>query len=445
MNLENLKDRSVLLFGKPRALGGDEFDRLLKTAGIRRADTFEDGVLVVEGRMVNPVEQETLDRLYAEKGILPVGIDAFEKALCSQIDPDRIMMSLRLGGDRDRLRAFLQNPHIDDGFFLRLLALYDWNGEGFFDTDENRDVTAALIERFYENIERNHNVQYATLGLLHLLNQSDDAALVQTVGSLAPVRQALRSDDRQMRGVLETLAAHPAADTRTLGLFLRHGDDGLRTVVALRDGLDPAMQKALYDLRRRPLLEALAHNPSLIPELVETFAADEALAPVMWQHLRLDDARFEQAVKTHAAVLAANETLTETMQRTLLETGDTQTLVILAANPKLVRAEALAGLGIPAVDEALAANPATPAALLRKLGETGRYATALAKNPATPPELLRRLYETGGHDTLLALAANESAPVDILQQLQIDSRYERTVKMNDAFAAHIKREQIGWL
>ncbi|HHH72998.1 MAG TPA: hypothetical protein ENL04_04155, partial [Sulfuricurvum sp.] len=171
--METLKGKRILLFGSPRALANNEFDRLLAAAGIGQAYRHDESVsVVIEGRLVNPVEQETLERLYAEHSIVPVDINTFEHVLCTQLEPDRILMSLKLSRDRERLHAFLQNPHIDDAFFLRLISMYDWENEGFFGSDENRDVTAALIGRFYDNLERNHNIQYSTLGLMHLIAQN---------------------------------------------------------------------------------------------------------------------------------------------------------------------------------------------------------------------------------------------------------------------------------
>ena len=442
MKLEELRHKSIVLFGKPRALNEEEFGRLLKTAEIERAPQWDASVAaVVEGRLVDPVAQQELDALYETHGILPVDINVFEKALCSQLEPDRIMMSLKLTRDRERLGAFLQNPHIDDTFFLKLLALYDWQNEGFFDSDENRDVTAALIKRFYNNIERNHNIQYATMGLLHLLHRSDNEAVVQTLGRLAPVRNAVRTQDRQMRSVLEALAAHPATDDTTLKHFIRQGDEALRAIVAARSGLDDGLQKELFASGSRTILEALARNATLGEELAETLAADKRFAPLLFRHIALDEARFERAKTACAVSLAANMTLTPTMQRDLAAHGNTDVLSALAATV----AETLAEITDGNVRRALAANPALDEPLLRRLAEEHCCDDAIAANPAAPAEVLASLFRTGDEKTLLALAGNESTPIGILQQLQLDARFERTVRMNGAFSAHIKREQIGWL
>ena len=67
----------------------------------------------------------------------------------------------------------------------------------------------------------------------------------------------------------------------------------------------------------------------------------------------------------------------------------------------------------------------------------------LYENSAMPQELLEKAYRDGLF--LSSLAKNENTPVEILYQLQLDSRYERFVKTNAAFGKHIQSENIGWL
>jgi hypothetical protein len=437
--------KRILLFGSPRAFVREEFDRLLRAADITQADTYDADVdTVIEGRLINPLEQETLDRLYEAHKVVPVSIDVFEKTLCSQLEPDRIVMSLKLTRDRERLRAFLQNPYIENAFFLKLLPLYDWQGEGFFDTDENRDVTAALIGRYYENIERNHNIQYSTLGLMHLLRQHRRPRLIRVIGSLPPLRKAVSSGDRQMRAVLEALALHPDADEPTLKHFVRHGDDALRALVAGRPGLGAALQRELAGMNQPRINTALVSNPDLDAALAESLFADDALADAGYARIALDEGRFEKGLVRHAPAMAANPTLTPPMQQRLLDTGDDAVLAALAANPALQIAEALLQTDSAAVRCALAANPALPQTRLSALAGRGCDA-ALAANPSSPATLLERLYATGDAEVLAALAANPASPIGILQQLQLDARFERAVRSNDAFGDFIKRENIGWL
>lgn len=65
--------------------------------------------------------------------------------------------------------------------------MYSLEVKIFLENDDNRDVSAALIGRFYENIERNHNVQYATTGIYHLVQQTTNEQLL-VIANLAPTK-----------------------------------------------------------------------------------------------------------------------------------------------------------------------------------------------------------------------------------------------------------------
>lgn len=446
MDLNVLHARQIVLFGSPRALAREEFGRLLHSAGITEAERYSDDVaVVVEGRLVNPVEQAELDRLYETYGVVPVDINVFERALCTQLDPDRIMMSLKLARDRERLRSFLQNPHIDDAFFLRLLGLYDWGDDGFFDTDENRDVTAALIGRFYDGIERNHNIQYSTLGLMHLIAQNRNDELIRTLGTLPPLRRAVTEGDRQLRAILEALALHPATDETTLKHFIRRGDVALRVLVASRPGLALALQRELFESNEPRILTALTANPDLDPALADTLFEQEEYARNGYASVRLDTARFEKGLNHFTAALARNPSLTLQMQKALFASNDGEVLRALASNPSLRIADTLEANADTALLQALASNPSLTPEQLESLAQTDSCDAALAANPSAPSLLLEALYAKGETETLKALAANPSTPVTVLQQLQLDARFERAVRGNESFSAHIKRENIGWL
>jgi len=172
---------------------------------------------------------------------------------------------------------------------------------------------------------------------------------------------------------------------------------------------------------------------------------DESIATTGYAYIRLDETRFEKGVDSHADALAANPSLTMAMQQRLFGLKDPAIASAIAANPSVEIADALMATNDAEVLCALAANPAVEPAQLEILAETGTCGASLAANPSAPAHLLERLYDGGDTDVLGALAANPSTPVAILQQLQLDSRFERAVRSNEAFGRYIQRENIGWL
>jgi len=447
MKFEALKNRSIMLFGKSRALAASEFSRLLKQHDITLSDVVTDDLeVIVEGRLINPIEQERLDTLYVQKRAPIIELEPLERWLCSTIDADNLLMSLKLSGDRDRLMGYLQNIYIDNSLFLRLLKLYDWQGEGFFENDENRDITAALISRFYENIERNHNVQYANMGIMHLLNQSQEGGLVETIALLAPLQMALREGcDNSTKKILHAIALHPKSSVKVLKLWTKNGDDDIQMLIAMRHDLSLQLQEYLLNLKKPVIDEVLSLNPTIAHTtallLMERFAENIA------RHITLDEMLFTSLREGHAEAVAANASLSLSMQQQLLK-GPLEVCLSLAKNPAIddVVFEELLHSGSKEVVKGLLSNPKVTSEQIEALyaQEKRAYAREIAASEKSSTAILEELSQEGDIEVLLALAKNSATPVALLYQFQLDSRLARAVKENASFGRHIQRDNIGW-
>ncbi|MFA6189112.1 MAG: hypothetical protein WC680_07515 [Sulfuricurvum sp.] len=414
MNYDELSGKSILLLGKPRALNFEEFETLLKLHDISLCPKFEEGVaLVIEGKLMNPLEQDESSRLYT-LGVVPiVAIEGVEQWLCGSIEPNRLLMSLKLSRNQERLVDFIKNRYISDELFFKLLKLYDWQGEGLFDNDTNRDVTAALISRFYQDIERNHNVQYAMSGLAHLIQKYGTTQLIEAISELSPIAKEFKtSSDRTLAGVLDAMALHP----QTSDPILRQLMNGRAELLARRVPL--ALETELLALKNETIDQLLSYNETLSAQGADRL---EALHPqFIAQSFPLDEERFNRLRNHYAVNLASNTTLSVSMQQTLMELDEVE------------------------VNAALASNISMDVFLLAQLYESGRYNTQIAGNSAVTPQQCEALWMSNDSAVLNALAANTSTPIEILYQLGLDSRYERSVKTNAAFGKHIQTHNIGW-
>ncbi|MCD6191126.1 MAG: hypothetical protein J7K14_06270 [Sulfurimonas sp.] len=387
MNLKELKNRSILLFGKSRAFSPDEFLSQMKFHKITVVSEFSDDVvLVIDGRMMTPYEQNLSDELYEQKKAKAISIDILEKELAKSIDEDTLLMSLKLSHDKDRLKSFIQNTMISNELFFRLMKMYSWSDEDFFENDDNRDVSAAYILRFYENIERNHNVQFATTGFIHLVAQTKDANLLKEISTLKP------------------LQFHPK----------------IKAAIAMSIYCDESMQKKFFKTKDEKILEALSFNKNLSSSLVEEFLQDENLGSNLARSVKLNDDLFE-SLREYTTSLALNESLNLKMQEQLLAVDDLS------------------------INYALSLNNSLDRSIINRLLElkNSEIEQAIYENSATPVEILNAAYEDSKNH--MALAKNESTPIELLYQLQLDSRYERAVKINAGFGKHIQTQNIGWL
>ncbi|MDT8338941.1 MAG: hypothetical protein RQ763_07060 [Sulfurimonas sp.] len=388
MNLKELENRAILLFGKSRAFSMDEFESQLKFHKIEITSEFnEDVALVVDAKMMTPYEQNISEALYNKhsQSVEFVSIDALERELAKYIDANTLLMSLKLSRNKERLKSFLQNSMIDDALFFKLLKMYSWGGEDFFENDDNRDVSAAIILRFYQNIERNHNVQYATTGFMHLVSQTKNMELLYAILSLEPIRL----------------------------------NPNIQVAIARNVHCDDEMQELLFKTNDLNVLEALSQNRNLKPALIEEFLKDEKLGRNVAKNIKLTDELFE-LFKTNRIGLALNESLTLEMQKELLSYGDEE------------------------ISYALALNNGIDGEILHLLLESKNeeIKSALYENKKTPTSILEEAYRNNQY--CQEIAKNENTPVEILYQLQLDSRYARSVMENPAFGRYIQQENIGW-
>ncbi|MDD5051884.1 MAG: hypothetical protein PHO27_04010 [Sulfuricurvum sp.] len=412
MNYEDLSGKSILVLGKTRALNTEEFDTLLKLHKIERVGSYNDQIaLVIEGRMMNPYEQAESARLYEMQSTPIVELSGFEEWLCQSIEPNRLLMSLKLSRNQERLVDFLQNPYITDELFFKLLKLYDWQNEGLFDNDANRDVTASIIGRFYEDLDRNHNVQYAMSGLAHLIERYGNAQLIEAVTQLSPIAREIKNpSDRSYSGVLDTIALHPDTPEPLLRQLMAERSELLARRIPL------LLEEELLKIEK--LHPILAQNESLSHQGTQLLAdtAGELLA----KHSVLDEVWFERFFPLYPVQLASNPTLSELMQETLMQSGNDEVVNVLASN------------------RALSPSRST------YLYTLNRFSAALAANPSLPDKILEELFQRNDPSVLGALAANPSTPIEILYQLSLDQRFERSVKTNPTFGKHIQTHNIGW-
>jgi len=446
MNLKELEDKKILLFGKSRAFSMDEFASQLKFHRISVVTEFEEDVsLVVEGRMMTPYEQNAGDALYKERsgGIEFVSIDILEKELAKHIDANTLLMSLKLSRNKERLKSFIQNAMIDDELFFKLLKMYTWSGEDFFENDSNRDVSAAIIGRFYKNIERNHNVQYATSGFMHLISQTSNQELIETIAGLEPLVKV--SSDANAN-ILCAISSHADTPKSVLTLFIKRADPRVNRVIAMRDDCDEEMQQGLYDSKDENVLEALSWSKNLAKSVVYKILEIDLYTKNMAKNINLDDELFTLFAEKYPVETAKNSSLSLSMQQRLMDLKLQNVNISLASNTFIDAGVAMKLLHEDSSEIAneIYKNSATPPQALEEAYKESLNHLSLSCNVSTPPHILLALAQSGNSEVLKALAQNPATPVEVLYQLQLDARFARAVKENPAFGRYIQQENIGW-
>jgi hypothetical protein len=119
-------------------------------------------------------------------------------------------------------------------------------------------VTASIIGRFYEDLDRNHNVQYAMSGLAHLIERYGNTKLIEAISQLAPIAREIKNpSDRSYSGVLDAIALHPDTSESILRMLL----DGRARLLAYREPV--SLESELLALNDEDINTILAQNGSL--------------------------------------------------------------------------------------------------------------------------------------------------------------------------------------
>ena len=435
------------MLGRSRAFDMSEFEKQMNNHKITCMSALEykkvmddEIVAIIEGGLMNPLEQDLLEDLYFKKEKPIIRIELIERELGSYIDDKKLLMSLKLSKDSERLRSFLKNPLIGDSLFLKLLKLYDFKSEGFFDTDENRDVTTSLIERFYDNLEQNHNIQYISLGMIQLINKSSNCELINTLASLPIVTKALRnSDDELLELITQSLAQHHCLNEERRMKFAKSGSAELGIILASREDLDADLERELLMSEYDEVKIALASNEKLSLDGVDLLVASYENEIIL--HVKLTDELFRKFQKINMVLLAQNPTLTESMSATLLSFQESNINAALATNRTIssALAQKMVDTNDAEVLQNLAQNSAVPTEILEELYANENLHVNLAHNINLNEPMIKQLAKSSNIDVLSALAQNSATPLEILYEFLLDMRLENLVRQNPALNEKYQR------
>ncbi len=301
-------------------------------------------------------------------------------------------------------------------------------------------MTTALIERFYDNLELNHNIQYISMGVIEMINKSSNAELVNTMASLSVVTQSLRNGgDALMEGVLFALAQHPSLARKHQRRFAQSDHESLCVVLASREDLHVDVESVLLQSQYTEVATALASNSKLSTEGMERLL--EGHEAQIIAHVAMNTAYFEMFFKRNPKKLGSNPTLNTAMFEQLLALNDADIDLALAANVSLPQniADRLYNRGNAEVLTRLARNAATQKCLLERLFEKAFLHESLAKNPLLDEQMIYRLRRSTNTGVLEALAANEATPLDLLYEFLLDMHLEPIVRQNSALNTKYQR------
>jgi hypothetical protein len=447
--------KKILFLGKTKTMSEEDIDLFLDQVGAKRAADERDEpiAMIVLGRLVNPVESEYADTKEKE-GFPVVELERLENYYAGHIDRDALLGSLKLFSNRARIINLLHNRAIEDSLYCELLKLYDWEGKGPFETDENRDVAGTMVARFYPDIERNHNIQYSPVGPFLVAAQSGFFPLLEAMAQIPDYEITQRSQDVWMpRTLHEALLLNPSLPARVVEGFWESGNLRKMGFAARHPNFSEPMQKKALERSECWIHEGVARNENLSKDLFERLMkSDNAIVKnAFLQSQPLAKAMVLEALAEadakRVAAIGSNRHLDEETLEAFLASEDETLLSALASNEALQPPiyERLEKMGSVTVKRSLAGNPSVPSEILERLTRVRDKAifVALAANPSTPQRQLENFSKIRDKEIMEALASNSSTPIEILLGYQTNADLANILKRNEAFGDYIK-QNIGW-
>jgi hypothetical protein len=430
MNITDYTHTVFSLFGKSRAFDVEQIKTLLSQQGNTLIQGYDpQATVIVEGAMMPTPLKIKAEELYEKKEVTFIAIDTFEAQLAKNINPKTLLMHLKLAAHQEKIVSYLQNDYIEDTLFLELLKLYDFGGEDFFESDTNRNVTAALIRRFYKEYTTNHNIQYSNIGLVHVVQNNTDAKLLERIFLLSPVQKALLDPTSPNAKLIQIFALHPNTPQNVLEQIVQNGEITYMRSVAKRENLSVALQEKLLTFQDATIEQILSSKASLAPNVAQQLL-EKGYQEMLAQHITLNEELFKKL--KHIPQIAQNPSLTSAMQQELF--CDPKYHIFLAKNPKTTLQKELFALQNSEITQALYAH----VNLQNITPQIQGNEVALASNPTATQELLEQIFATNIDKAHKALATNPATPVAILYQLSFDMRYAHLVKQNPSYTTHIK-------
>ncbi len=432
-----------MLLGKSRNITQNEIEIFLRQYDLNVVDSITDRLaVVIESLVLHPLDEELSYEVY-KKEIPSFKFDEFEKLYAKKITPNSLLMSLKLSNDQDRVVRLLKNESFDDEFYLKLFKLYDWQDEGVYDSDENRDVTMSFIKRFFKS---DHFLDpatiYSPITLAKIISQSKDPNLLEASLYFPKFEfKTSKSDIKKPNNLKELIVLNPHTSLQTLHRVLNYKNDQIDYFLAQNPSIDESIESELFKRADEDTLYMLSTNENISDRLFELFLKDDKFAPTLLSFAKIDQDRFKKASKSKYLIsLAQNEHIQE-FAKELFELHKDEIDLALAQN-SLVDSEILSKIfnrhKMMSAPQ-LSTNPNTPKDLLKRFFklEDKEIDLNLSANPSTPQEILIKLYERDDYELNLLLAQNPSMPLEHLQQMQLDSRLKNSLSKNPTFTEKI--------
>ena len=440
--LESTSKKKIFLLGREGIFTNKEINRFFKQYNTKIVLDYENNIsAIIEHNILNPFEEDISNLAY-ENGTTTYKLKELEKLISKSINDDELLMGIKLANDSSRIFRLLGNIHINNSLFVKLLSLYEWDDEDE-DSREDRDVIMYTLRRYIKIKPNEEDLLYSYLTLRRLATEAEDSELLLALIRFPNFEFMVRGKEKIT--LRETVARNKNINDKVISKLIFLKDSKVNISLASNSNIPSSVLEKFLLKNDKNINKSLATNSNIDNAIFnELLYKDTNVIELLliWQEIDLERLRHVEQKKFNDelfSILGANEKLTKECIQKLLKLSNIQLLINICQNsivePKEL--EKIYTIGRGETFANLAINPSTPTLLLQELYEKNidniEMLSALAHNKNLPQNLLKSLYDKDSFTINKGLSTNPSLPIELLDNLKIDTRLQNYLAQNPIF------------
>jgi len=440
--LNNLENKKILLLGREGLFTQKEIERFFKKLNVELLTEYESSLnAIIEHSKLNPFEEDISNMAYDDK-VSIYKLTELEKLLSESINDDELLMGIKLANDQSRVLRLLQNAHISDELFVKLLSMHQWNEEEE-DNKEDRDIIMYTLRRYITIKPNEEDLLYSYLTLRRLATEATDPNLLLVLIGFPNFKFLVRGKERV--SLRETIARNTNINANVISKLISLRDLKVNVSLASNNSVDKKILNSFLEKSHNDIDRALASNNNIDDDTFNQLLKKEtnviellliAQNIDLQRSIKIEEQNFEDEL---FAILGANENLCIESITKLIESSNKELLVNISQNSSIEpkELENIYKMNKTETFLNLAKNSATPKNILIELFQNNsnniEMLSALAHNKNLPKELLEKLYAKDNFDINKGLSMNPSLPIELLENLKVDTRLQNYLAQNPIF------------
>ena len=435
----DIKNKKVYFSGKGDQLDYKELEKFLLQNSVEFVPSISQSQLIIQGGLT-PLHIEDKIFTASKNGIEVINIEEFEKFYSSSFSVNSTLMAAKLTKDNERLVKLLQNKYFDDKIFIKILKQYDFKNVALYDNDESRDVCRSIVNRFCTLVNRNHNIQYAPIGIYYTALETFNSDLLDIIYYMPSYTISDRTaKDDQPLNLKEVVALNPNSSKSIQIQILKNNNIDELIYLARNTNISSDIKQALQDKNNTNITIALIKEQNYILDNLDDVLEDGKIKKIFLKYFAFDDNTFDKLLQKDLndidiINLSFNKSLTKDMIDIIENKNIDNSIIALLKHDNI--SENLVSKYLKMNDKiyniAIAHNIKLNENIYEELFalNDNDVNISMAQNTSVSTKILQELHKYKNRNIDMMLCENTATPINVLMQLQLDNELKLLVKEN---------------